>query len=241
MISVPTFWIWLIIAAAVVVVLVGVGVWYERQSKRRDRYMQVALDHRLHFDPRPQPPDYPAYFVFDPFKLTPAGEAFNTLEGTINAGDETLRLRAGDFRFKPEELDDEDRLIAPKAALQDHLPAFSYVAVHLGDLPTADVRVRPTNAADRVAAATGVQDLNFESVAFSDAFHVMAGDERFAYDLLYPKMMELLLDHRPPDLRISGQWLLICDGGLWPPERLGRAIEFARQFVDHWPRHLRAA
>ena len=237
----PTLWIWLIIGGGLVAAVFVVGAWYERQSMRRDRHMQVALDHRLSFDPRPTPPDHPVHFVFDVFKLAPTGRAFNTLEGTVEAAGERHRVRAGDFQYRSDELDDEDRLIAPKTPHPDHLPSFSYVALHLGDRPTADVRVRPTNAADRVAAASGVQDLNFESVAFSDAFHVMAGDERFASDLLTSQMMELLLETRPPALRISGQWLLLQDGHLWPPERVGEALDFAKRFVELWPRHLLAA
>lgn len=218
----------LFLAGFVVLAIYGV----HRAAKRRAAFMQLALDYRLEFDPHRRYPDHPGYFVYDLFQNGDDRQPYNTLDGQIDTGDLVLPLRAGDFRYETESGSGKDR--------RKHTHHFSYLLLHV-PYPTVDVRIRPEHIFDRFASAIGFNDLDFESVAFSDAYHVSAGDERFAYDLLCPPILELLLKMRPPGVRLSGQWLLISGGGTRGVDAFRQHIEFARQFIETWPRHLIAS
>ena len=40
----------------------------------------------------------------------------------------------------------------------------------------------------------GVRDLQLESEQFNEAFHIKTDDDKFAYDVLHPRMMEWMLN-----------------------------------------------
>jgi hypothetical protein len=75
-------------------------------------------------------------------------------------------------------------------------------------LPMVDVV--PETFAVKVAKATGAQDLRFESDQFNRAYRVQARDERAAYALIQPVLMERLLrdDARSVAWRTDGAWVL---------------------------------
>ena len=59
-----------------------------------------------------------------------------------------------------------------------------------------DLLIRPEGFFDKVAGAFGFDDIDFESEEFSRAFFVKSSDKRFAYDVLHPRMLELLMAER---------------------------------------------
>ena len=101
------------------------------------------------------------------------------------------------------------------------------------------IEVRPEHVLDRLAATIGFNDLDFESVEFSDAFHVKAEDERFAYALFDPNMIELMLRRRPPEMHIGRGWLAIR-GRVWSAGEFEQHLDTARFILEAWPRHLLA-
>lgn len=203
-----------------------------RAAKRREAFMQLALEYRLEFDPHRVGPDHPGYANFEIFHTGHSRSRYNTLDGQLEVGPQFLPIRAGDYRYKTTSGSGKNRRTTTHT--------FSYLLLRV-PYRTADVRIRPEHIFDRFASAIGFNDLDFESVEFSDAFHVSAGDERFAYDLLHPPMLELLLRTRPPGVRLSRGWLLVSGGGTWGAEAFRRNIDFARQFIETWPRHLIAS
>jgi Protein of unknown function (DUF3137) len=64
----------------------------------------------------------------------------------------------------------------------------------------------------KAKAAVGIHDIQFESAAFNDRFHVQAEDRRFAYQLIDARMMEYLLGMAKSDLRyeVWGPRLLVA-------------------------------
>jgi hypothetical protein len=169
---------------------------------------------------KPQPFD-------DVFDKGHSQRVFNVFHGNINVDGSPRELWAGDFRYKTG---------GGKNQSTHH---FSYVI-----LPTPEVGprvwVRPENLLDAAAATLGFNDLDFESVAFSDAFHVKADDERYAYDLFAPPLIEFFLQHCPPHVRFGDGWLVLHDGNRWTPQQFEQYVAIAARISTLWPRHLLA-
>ena len=105
--------------------------------------------------------------------------------------------------------------------------------------PVPRVWVRPRRPADAAMPA----GLRFESVAFNDAYHVRADDERLAYDLLHPGMIELFLSLRPAACRFGDGFLVLHNrrgGSPWAAVDFERGVRHARAILSRWPRHLLA-
>jgi hypothetical protein len=79
-------------------------------------------------------------------------------------------------------------------------------------LSMPSVVVSPETLFTKAKAAVGVHDIQFESAAFNDRFHIQSQDRRFAYQLIDARMMEHLLSIRDADLRyeVRGARLLVA-------------------------------
>lgn len=112
-----------------------------------------------------------------------------------------------------------------------HHHYLSVVVLDCG-LPLGRIEIRPENLFDRVAEFFGFDDIDFESVEFSRAFHVTAKDRKLAYDVVDQKMMEYLLASPRWKISISGRFLCTSDGRRWSPDRFESAIGHLSGFVD---------
>lgn len=70
-------------------------------------------------------------------------------------------------------------------------------------VPFARLCVRPESVADRVFGFLGARDLQLESDEFNRRFHIECDYPRFAFDVLHPRAMEMLL--RSSDTCFEGQ------------------------------------
>lgn len=104
--------------------------------------------------------------------------------------------------------------------------------------PQPELRVRWETAASDLLDHLGVHDLQLESVQFNQTFNIRTRVERFAYDVLHPRMMEWLLANMPRDLsfRIDGPMLVVWrDGGMHGNEDAERLLAFAHGLRDRIP------
>jgi hypothetical protein len=77
------------------------------------------------------------------------------------------------------------------------------------------VHIRPERMTDMAARLFGGQDIDLESEDFNRAFRVRADDARFAYDLLNPRTMEILLSVQGLVVQVSDRWVIATsEGGL---------------------------
>lgn len=119
---------------------------------------------------------------------------------------------------------------------------FSYLLVTTPEGRKADLRVRPEGVADRVKSAVGLDDIDFESAEFSRRYHVASRDRRFAYDVLHPRAIELLLEPGTPRFEIAGGVLLLSSRRKrWRPDEFRAARDWATRFFALWPRHVMSA
>jgi len=119
---------------------------------------------------------------------------------------------------------------------------FSYMLIDLPYHSLPDLRIRREGMFDHLASAFGFSDINFESAEFSKQFHVKSADKRFAYDVIYPAMMEFLLAEEPPTIEISGPQCCFTDGSsTWSAAEFRDRVSWAAKFFELWPKHLVAA
>lgn len=171
---------------------------------------------------------------FPPFKQGSNRYGYNFLTGDWEASAGVwTRLHAGDYHYQVTRSNGKNT-----STTHYHL---SYVAIHLPDGPAPRVAVRRENFLDTISAAIGFDDIDFESAEFSRKFHVSSDDKRFAYDLLHPRTMEMLLARCPKRLDLGGPWLLVTDGARqWKHEEFDDWLAWTREFLGLWPRHLSA-
>src|SRR5690606_4766878 len=102
-----------------------------------------------------------------------------------------------------------------------------------------DLMIRAENLFDKIGAAMGFDDIDFESAEFSRKFMVKSSDKRFAYDVITPRMMEFLM--ASPKRSIDQQRGLICiTNGVrrWKAEEFLPNLAWVSEFVDLWPDHV---
>jgi len=103
------------------------------------------------------------------------------------------------------------------------------------ELPIAvpALSVRRTAATDVVRGG----DISFESGRFNDAFRVDGEQEKFAYDVVNPRMMAFLLDDpRPYSFRLDGPMLVVwSDGKVDAATELGELAGYALEVLDLVP------
>jgi hypothetical protein len=170
---------------------------------------------------------FPNIFIFT---LGTDRHVANTMQGGARLGGHDVEITMGDYRFKTSSAGDSSRKTKR---------TISYVVARLPWSGIPEVTLRNEHFLDRFAAVVGFEDIDFESESFSRRFHVKSKDRRFAYDLFDPRMIEFLLDTRPPSMEIQGD--LICIYGsreLWNESRIKERLQWLGRFVQHWPEHL---
>lgn len=99
--------------------------------------------------------------------------------------------------------------------------------------------IEPESVSRRLMTRLGTQDIDFESTAFNKAFAVQADDERYAYAVIHPRMMEYLMASplRQQGVRIHGDTVLTWSRGEVELQRVEPAVRDVAGFVDLIPRH----
>lgn len=215
-----------------VVALIGTIAYFHhlKERKRREALAQLAARNGLRFDASKSDPPACLREMAD-FARGHSRYAYNTLSGPLRLGEATLEVRMGDYHFAVTRSNG-------KSTTTQHYN-FSYLAVRCGRPGAPRVTVRREGFFDSISAAFGFNDIDFESAEFSRLFHVSASDKRFAYDLIHPRTIELLLADSPNRLDMRGEWLCVTDRDRrWDPPEFERWNAWLARFVDLWPDHL---
>jgi hypothetical protein len=213
----------LLFAAVVIGVLVAAHL---AARRRRRELAELAASLGLAFEVGPDEADGAPFARFEVFRRGRRRLAYNTISGSYQAGGGELMLHAGDFRY------------TTGSGKSKRTHRFSYLVASL-PWPTPELLIRPEGIFDKLAAAFGFDDIDFESSEFSHAFYVKGSDKRFAYALLDARMMEFLLRERPKAIDIESGEICFTDGARkWPAAGFRAQLDFLRRFLDQWPRHL---
>jgi hypothetical protein len=110
-------------------------------------------------------------------------------------------------------------------------------------LPVAfpELVIGPEGFFDKIAAAFGYDDIDFESSEFSRLFHVKSPDRKFAYDIIHPLMMEWLLRKPGVSLEIEGTSLAVFESGPMEIEKIHPLLAHLGGIQERLPSYLLAA
>lgn len=84
----------------------------------------------------------------------------------------------------------------------------------------------------------GIRDLQLESEEFNKTFLIDAEDDKFAYDILHPRMMEwMIADHRALNIpfRFERADLLVWRVGEIKPAAVDELVEYVCDIIDRTP------
>ncbi len=175
--------------------------------------------------------DDPHFAPFGVFSKGHSRSAFNTLRGSIEIDGQRWTVQAGDYQYKTTSHNGKHTTT--------HTHTLSYAIVETPHLGAPDLFIRREGIFDRVAGFMGFDDIDFESVEFSERYHVKSGDKRFAYAVLDPRMMEFLLDVDPPTIEFRrGLCCLTRGERTWTVEQFAATFGWSREFFSRWPRQV---
>ncbi|MGB1697087.1 MAG: hypothetical protein ACPHK8_01655 [Thermoplasmatota archaeon] len=86
--------------------------------------------------------------------------------------------------------------------------------------------------------ALGGEDIDFESDEFSRKFWVKCKDRKFAYAVIHPRMMDMLLEAPRMTLQWQGQHMVLHVSGAFHPDKAEPLIELGLAFRALLPKHL---
>jgi len=206
----------------VIAVIIGAIVSYQQAQARVRELTDFALTHSLQFHAEKQRRMHERFPDFELFRQGSSRHGRNFLTGTW----ESLSLTIFDYHY------------AVRSG--KHTRHYRHTVVML-EPPFALKRlaIHPEGIFDRIAAAFGFEDIDFESAEFSRKFRVTAPDRRWAYDVLTPRSIEFLLQAGPVRIEMGANHLMILRNRLSEPAdiladiRTGAAVlagipEFAR-------------
>jgi hypothetical protein len=227
------------IAIVLVICLVIAGIVYASQQakKRREDLARIATTLELSFDTG-DPFNIPSRY--SAFGLLSAGhncQAYNVVHGRRGR----YAVKAFDYIYYTTETSTETSTDAQgqtttRQVTREVSHVMSAVVFDVG-AGFPPLFIRPENFLDKIAAAIGFGDINFESAEFSRKFYVKSSDKKFAYDVIHPRMMEFLLANPRWTLELKGQGVLASQGTL-RPEQFREGIEFVEAFLGNIPDYL---
>jgi len=111
---------------------------------------------------------------------------------------------------------------------------YGVVALDLG-ATVPPLQVTPEGMFSRMVGRLTNRDIELESEDFNRAFTVTCPDRKFASDVLHPRMMEYLLQHRDSDFRFDRTWALSVDTGQSPIELVEPRLKVIDGVLDNVP------
>lgn len=118
-----------------------------------------------------------------------------------------------------------------------HHHRCSVVVIETG-LPLKPLTIRPEGFFDRVGEFFGFDDIDFESIEFSRAFHVWSPDKAWAFDVIHQETMEYLLGAPRFSIELLGPRIFVYRATCFSPAEFQSALETAAGVIDRLPNYL---
>ena len=217
-----------IIAPIMIVGIILLAIYsYKKEKERRESLRAYAQQHGLFFDPQKVRGFGDRYSHLDFLKRGSNRYAYNILAGKWQDRGATVF----DYHYETHSRDSEGKR-------KTHHHYFS-VAVVEAEFPLAEMAIRPEGIFDKMKAAFGWDDLDFESAEFSKRFHVSASDRRWAYDVITPRTMEFLLRCPNRELYLQGRELAVRSDHRLDPNEVEGLLNMAKTVLDGVPEFAR--
>ncbi len=219
----------LLFGLMLVVVVVAAIYSHQREKERTAALRQFAGARGLSFDEGKRRGYHSRYLEFDFFDRGSNRYAENLLAGEVRG----FPIEAFDYHYETHSRDSKGRR-------QTHHHRFSVVILE-SPFPLRELTVRPEGIFDKLSAAFGWDDIDFESAEFSRRFHVKSPDRRWAYDVLHPRMMEFLLSCPDHELHLAGRRLAVRGRSRFEAHEFAPAIEMGTTLIEGIPGFARGA
>lgn len=194
----------IIVLAAILIPIAGWVAW-QAEKKRRQGFRDWAAQHGFRYDHRNNATLRRRYGFLDRLQIGHSRRASHHLDGEWDGMPATafcFRYTTGSGKHQ-----------------QTHYLGVALVQL---DRPFRELRIYPENILSRFGQFMGFDDIDFESIEFSNAFTVRSADKKFAYDFCNTDMMDLLLRARTTALELEGHTLaLFVDRYLKPVDLEG--------------------
>jgi hypothetical protein len=192
---------------------------YASRRRRRDGFRTMATQLNLSYSQGD-----PLGLLGYPFTLFTKGDG-RTLENVVYGAWQEVEVIAFDYLYYEESSDGKSRT--------DY--RFDCAIVPM-DADCPRLMVEHENLLTSLAGALSFHDLQFESEAFNDEYHVRCEVPKFANDVLDARMMEWLLHHGSGyTFEAVGDRLLVAGPRIQPAELL-ELLGVARGFTQHVPK-----
>lgn len=209
----------------VFVILAVIG--HKKEKERQERLRGYADQLGMYFDPAKVRRFDKRYSQFGFLSRGSNRYAHNIFAGDWQGREATVF----DYHYETHSTDSKGRR-------QTHHHRFS-VAIVTCEFRLQEMTIRPEGIFDKMKAAFGWDDIDFESAEFSKRFHVSARDRRWAYDVITPRTMEFLLANPNRELYFDGHTLAVrSDKNLEPAEVEG-LLTIASTVLDGIPQFAR--
>jgi hypothetical protein len=207
---------------------------WKQEQKRRDEMAALANEIGWRFDPDKDKSHDTEYAHFEIFRRGHSRAAYNTLTGSVAIAGRPYPAKMGDFTYKVTTSNGKTTTTVTYR--------FSYLILHLPFRGIPDLLIRREGFFDKIAGAFGFEDIDFESEAFSRAFHVKCAHKKFAYDVIHPRMMEFLMRNCPAAIDIEHCRCCLSDGkNRWEPQQFKGMLQWVDLFFAQWPEHVTAS
>lgn len=202
----------------------------EADKKRNQRLKKLSKSISGSYSPKPMPVN--VYF-FKPFTgFIRSGEPFllNTFDTNFKSRHGRVVVRMGDFRTVV--------TFQTRGRHVEQISEFSYALIDLPFNTKGRLFVRPEGIMDSVATNFGAQDFDFESSEFNRRYLIRGTSKKFAFDILHPGMMALIMDTKPFPILIDEQRCCITDASSrWTVDLFQEKLDWIKSFVDALSTH----
>ena len=205
----------------VLIIVVGIGIAFWMGAKRKKELAAWARGRGLSFSPSKDRSFDEIYRSFGCLRRGHSRYAYNIMEGDQGG----RRITAFDYHYATG---------SGKNRSDHHFSAIlltSKIRLH-------SLRIRPEGFFDKVGEFFGLDDIDFESAEFSNAFHVRSDDKRWAYDVLHQGAMEFLLAQPRFSIEFDSDRVIVWRNRKFDPQTFESAIGIAEGVLDRLPDYV---
>lgn len=215
----------LFVIGVIVVIIVGV-LGHLAEKKRTKELLAWATSNGLRFSDRRDSSMDDRYPEFDCLREGSRRYAFNIMNGRW----EDRGFLAFDYHYETYSTDSKGRR-------QTHHHYFSAAIVE-PDIVLKRLFIRPEGFFDKVKAAFGFDDIDFESAEFSKRFFVKSADRKWAYDVIHARTMEFLLKAPKHTIEFDERCVGVWTGKRWSPQQFVSAARVVHGVLDRLPDYV---
>jgi hypothetical protein len=98
--------------------------------------------------------------------------------------------------------------------------------------------IRPRDRKDMIRQAFWLRDIQFESELFNRSYLVKSDHDKFAYDILHPEMIELIMALPAGYVQLSDNYILLAKPGLNTGRQIDDSIVMLKRLFEAIPQYV---